>query len=222
MPISTNLQRLRSELPSSVTLVAVSKYHPKEAILEAYKAGQRVFGESRVQELVEKQAMLPADIEWHFIGHLQTNKVKQVVPFVSLIHSVDSLKVLLEINKEAARIDRVVPCLLQLHIAQEAKKFGFTPDEYRELVNDGTLIELKHVRIRGVMGMATLTDDASQIKSEFTTLRQFFDEVKVQHFPSDPQFNQVSMGMSDDYPLAVQAGSTMIRVGSLLFGDRQY
>jgi len=222
MSVSSNLERLHADLPAKVTLVAVSKFHPKEAILEAYEAGQRIFGESRVQELVEKQALLPTDIEWHFIGHLQTNKVKQVVPIVSLIHSVDSLKLLQEIDKEAARIDRVVPCLLQLHIAQETQKFGFSLDECRELVSDGTLIELKHIRVRGVMGMATLTDDTTLIESEFTTLRRFFDEVKAHDFPSDPLFNVVSMGMSDDYPLAVQAGSTMIRVGSLLFGDRQY
>lgn len=222
MSIRTNLERLRSELPSTVTLVAVSKFHPKEALLEAYEAGQRVFGESRVQELVEKQAVLPKDIEWHFIGHLQTNKVKQVVPFISLIHSVDSLKLLQEINKEAARINRVVPCLLQLHIAQEVQKFGFTAEACRELFSDGTLMNLKYIRIRGVMGMATLTDDASLINKEFTTLRSFYDDMKKTHYPSDPQFKVVSMGMSDDYPLAVQAGSTMIRVGSLLFGDRQY
>jgi pyridoxal phosphate enzyme (YggS family) len=222
MSIRANLECLRSELPSTVTLVAVSKFHPKEALLEAYEAGQRVFGESRVQELVEKQAALPKDIEWHLIGHLQTNKVKQVVPFISLIHSVDSLKLLQEINKEAARIDRVVPCLLQLHIAQEEQKFGFTLKECRELLSDGTLINLKHIRIQGVMGMATLTDNESEINKEFKTLRAFFDDIKQALFPSEPQFKVVSMGMSDDYPLAVQAGSTMIRVGSLIFGDRQY
>lgn len=222
MSIRANLERLRSELPSTVTLVAVSKFHPKEALMEAYEAGQRIFGESRVQELVEKQAALPKDIEWHFIGHLQTNKIKQLVPFVSLIHSVDSLKLLQEINKEAARINRVVPCLLQLHIAQEEQKFGFSVEECRELVSDGTLINLKHIRIRGVMGMATLTDDESEINNEFKTLRAFFDDIKKTNYPSDPLFNVVSMGMSDDYPLAVQAGSTTIRVGSLVFGDRQY
>ncbi len=222
MSIRASLERIRSELPQTVTLVAVSKFHPMEAILEAYGAGQRVFGESRVQELVEKQASLPKDIEWHFIGHLQTNKVKQVVPFVSMIHSVDSLKLLQEINKEAARINRVVPCLLQLHIAREVQKFGFTLDECRKLVSDGTFMELKHIRILGVMGMATLTNDESLIKTEFITLRRFFDELKAQHYPSDPLFSEVSMGMSHDYPLAVQAGSTMIRVGSLIFGDRQY
>lgn len=222
MSIRANLIRIRSELPSTVTLVAVSKFHPKEALLEAYEAGQRVFGESRVQELVEKQAALPKDIEWHFIGHLQTNKVKQVVPFVSLIHSVDSLKLLQEINKEAARINRVVPCLLQLHIAQEEQKFGFKVEECNELLSDGTLINLKHIRIRGIMGMATLTDDESVINNEFISLRAFFDDIKQALFPSEQHFKVVSMGMSDDYPLAVQAGSTMIRVGSLIFGDRQY
>lgn len=222
MSIRANLERLRSDLPSTVTLVAVSKFHPKEALMEAYDAGQRVFGESRVQDLVEKQAALPKDIEWHLIGHLQTNKVKQVVPFVSLIHSVDSLKLLQEINKEAARINRVVPCLLQLHIAQEEQKFGFSVKECKELFSDGTLIDLKHIRIRGVMGMATLTENESLINTEFHSLRAFFDDIKKTHYPSDPQFNMVSMGMSQDYPLAVQAGSTMVRVGSLIFGDRHY
>lgn len=222
MSIRANLERIRSELPSTATLVAVSKFHPKEALMEAYEAGQRIFGESRVQELVEKQAALPKDIEWHFIGHLQTNKVKQVAPFISLIHSVDSLKLLQEINKEAERINRIIPCLLQLHIAQEEQKFGFSLDECRGLLSNGLLINLKHIRIRGVMGMATLTDNDSMIQSEFKTLQSFFEDIKETHYSSDPLFNVVSMGMSDDYPLAVQAGSTMIRVGSLIFGDRQY
>ena len=222
MSIRTSLLELKAALPSTVTLVAVSKFHPLEAIQEAYETGQRVFGESRVQELVEKQRLLPADIEWHLIGHLQTNKVKQVVPFISLIHSVDSLKVLQEINKEAARIGRVVPCLLQIHIADEESKFGFSPEGCIDLVSSGQLLDYRNVSIRGLMGMATFTDDRAQVEREFKSLKQLFDTLKQTHFPSDPTFSVLSMGMSDDYPLAVQTGSTMVRVGSLIFGNRTY
>lgn len=222
MSIRTSLLELKAALPSTVTLVAVSKFHPLEAIQEAYETGQRVFGESRVQELVEKQRLLPADIEWHLIGHLQTNKVKQVVPFISLIHSVDSLKVLQEINKEAARIGRVVPCLLQVHIADEESKFGFSPEACIDLVCSGQLLDYRNVSIRGLMGMATFTDDRAQVEREFKSLKQLFDTLKQTHFPSDPTFSVLSMGMSDDYPLAVQTGSTMVRVGSLIFGNRTY
>lgn len=222
MSIRTSLLELKAALPSTVTLVAVSKFHPLEAIQEAYETGQRVFGESRVQELVEKQRLLPSDIEWHLIGHLQTNKVKQVVPFISLIHSVDSLKVLQEINKEAARIGRVVPCLLQVHIADEERKFGFSPEACIDLVSSGQLLDYRNVSIRGLMGMATFTDDRAQVEREFKSLKQLFDTLKQTHFPSDPTFSVLSMGMSDDYPLAVQTGSTMVRVGSLIFGNRTY
>ncbi|NLT02705.1 MAG: YggS family pyridoxal phosphate-dependent enzyme [Bacteroidales bacterium] len=222
MSIRTSLLELKAALPSTVTLVAVSKFHPLEAIQEAYETGQRVFGESRVQELVEKQRLLPSDIEWHLIGHLQTNKVKQVVPFISLIHSVDSLKVLQEINKEAARIGRVVPCLLQVHIADEESKFGFSPEACIDLVSSGQLLDYRNVSIRGLMGMATFTDDRAQVEREFKSLKQLFDTLKQTHFPSDPTFSVLSMGMSDDYPLAVQTGSTMVRVGSLIFGNRTY
>lgn len=222
MSIRTSLLELKAALPSTVTLVAVSKFHPLEAIQEAYETGQRVFGESRVQELVEKQRLLPSDIEWHLIGHLQTNKVKQVVPFISLIHSVDSLKVLQEINKEAARIGRVVPCLLQIHIADEESKFGFSPEGCIDLVSSGQLLDYRNVSIRGLMGMATFTDDRAQVEREFKSLKQLFDTLKQTHFPSDSTFSVLSMGMSDDYPLAVQTGSTMVRVGSLIFGNRTY
>ncbi|OPZ98997.1 MAG: hypothetical protein BWY72_00562 [Bacteroidetes bacterium ADurb.Bin416] len=222
MSVSTNLTQIKATLPPSVTLVAVSKFHPLEAIQEAYATGHRVFGESRVQELVEKQRQLPDDIEWHLIGHLQTNKVKQVVPFVGLIHSVDSLKLLQEINKEAAHINRVVPCLLQIHIAEEPGKFGFSPDACTDLVTSGQLLDYKHVSVRGLMGMATFTDNTAQVQREFEGLKQLFDTLKHTHYPSDPTFSVLSMGMSDDYPLAVQAGSTMVRIGSRIFGDRVY
>lgn len=222
MSIQSNLFQLKATLPATVTLVAVSKFHPVEAVLEAYEAGQRVFGESRVQDLVEKQRHLPADIEWHFIGHLQTNKVRQVLPYVSLIHSVDSLKLLQEIEKEATRINRVIPCLLQIHIAAEPGKFGFTPEACTALVSDGTLLDFKHISVRGLMGMATNTDDKAQVQREFEGLKHLYDTIKQTHFPSDAQFNTLSMGMSDDYPLAVQAGSTMVRIGSRVFGERAY
>lgn len=222
MSVSTNLTQIKATLPPSVTLVAVSKFHPLKAIQEAYATGHRVFGESRVQELVEKQRQLPDDIEWHLIGHLQTNKVKQVVPFVGLIHSVDSLKLLQEINKEAARINRVVPCLLQIHIAEEPGKFGFSPDACTDLITSGQLLDYKHVSVRGLMGMATFTDNTAQVQREFEGLKQLFDTLKHTHYPSDPTFSVLSMGMSDDYPLAVQAGSTMVRIGSRIFGDRVY
>ncbi len=175
MSIRSNLLQLKATLPPTVTLVAVSKFHPLEAIQEAYAAGHRVFGESRVLELMEKQRVLPTDIEWHLIGHLQTNKVKQVVPFVSLIHSVDSLKLLQEIDKEAARIGRMVPCLLQVHIAEEPGKFGFTPEACTDLVAGGQLLDYRHVSIRGLMGMATFTDDTAQVQREFEGLKQLFD-----------------------------------------------
>jgi len=221
MSIATHLNQIKQSLLPCVTLVAVSKFHPNDAILEAYQAGQRVFGESRVQELVDKHHSLPTDIEWHLIGHLQTNKVKQVVSFVALIHSVDSLKLLQEINKEAARINRIVPCLLQVHIAQESSKFGFSPEECVYLINNGSLIDLKHVQLQGVMGMATLTDDVAQVTAEFNALKRQFDTLKRTYFPNDAHFKEISMGMSDDYPLAVQAGSTLVRIGSLIFGNRQ-
>lgn len=222
MSIRSNLLQLKAALPPTVTLVAVSKFHPLDAILEAYASGHRVFGESRVQELVEKHRQLPADIDWHLIGHLQTNKVKQVVPFVGLIHSVDSLKLLQEINKEAASVDRVVPCLLQVHIAKELGKYGFTPEACSDLVSSGQLLDYRHVSIRGLMGMATFTDDQQQVLREFTNLKHLFETLKQTHYPSDPTFSVLSMGMSDDYSLAVQAGSTMVRIGSRIFGDRVY
>lgn len=220
--IAENLHRVLSTLPQGVRLVAVSKFHPVCALQEAYEAGQRVFGESHVQELVEKEALLPKDIEWHFIGHLQTNKVKYLAPFVSLIHAVDSLKLLKEINRQAERCQRIIPCLLQIHIAQEETKFGFTPDELRQMLCEGTWCELKSVQIAGLMCMATNTDDQQQIANEFAQAAQIFQEVKRSYFPDDKAFCELSMGMSGDYLIALQHGTTLVRVGSMIFGERDY
>lgn len=214
MSISSEIQRLHLELPPSTKLVAVSKFHPVEAVLEAYSAGQRIFGESRVQELCEKHPLLPQDIEWHFIGHLQTNKVKLIVPFVSLIHGVDSVRLLQEIDREGSKIGRVIPCLLQIHVAQEETKFGLSPDECRALVSE--LGNYPFVHVCGLMGMASLTDNQNQIRGEFCQLKNLLEELKT------PTFKQLSMGMSDDYLLAIECGSTLVRIGSRIFGQRQY
>ena len=222
MDIQTNLKQVLSELPSGVRLVAVSKFHPAEAIREAYEAGQRIFGESKEQELSEKQKELPPDIEWHFIGHLQTNKVKYIAPYIALIHAVDSYKLLTEINKQAAKCNRIIPCLLEIHIAQEESKYGFTPEACRDMLEKEEWKQLDHVCIAGVMGMATNTDDETQIEQEFHTLKALFDEWKQTFFASCPYFKEISMGMSHDYPIAVRAGSTMVRVGSKIFGERVY
>lgn len=218
MSITSEIQHLHQELPVTTRLVAVSKFHPVEAIEEAYAAGQRIFGESRVQELCEKRPVLPQNIEWHFIGHLQTNKIKQIVPFVSLIHGVDSAKLLKEIDKEGEKIGRVVPCLLQLFVAQEETKFGLSPDECRALVRN--LEHFPNVQICGLMGMASLTDNQAQIRAEFEQLKALFDELKTTI--NNSAFKELSMGMSEDYPLAVECGSTMVRIGSRIFGFRQY
>jgi PLP dependent protein len=222
MSIYSEIQRLKQELPKGTNLVAVSKFHPVEAIQEAYTAGQRIFGESRVQELCEKVRICPADIEWHFIGHLQTNKIKQIVPFVSLIHGVDSLHLLQEINKEAAKNGRVIPCLLQVFVAQEETKFGLSPKECRDLVASGILKELHFVRVHGLMGMASLTENQEQIRAEFHTLKALLDELKFTFFQDDPSFCELSMGMSDDYMIAISEGSTLVRIGSKIFGHRIY
>ncbi|HET9571982.1 MAG TPA: YggS family pyridoxal phosphate-dependent enzyme [Bacteroidales bacterium] len=218
MSITNEIHRLHQELPSTTKLVAVSKFHPAEAIEEAYAAGQRIFGESRVQELCEKRPLLPQDIEWHFIGHLQTNKIKQIVPFVSLIHGVDSAKLLGEINKEGEKIGRVVPCLLQLFVAQEETKFGLSPSECRDLVDKRD--QYPYVQLCGLMGMASLTENQTQIRSEFKLLKSLFDELRLKL--NTPYFKELSMGMSQDYALAVECGSTMVRIGSRIFGFRQY
>ena len=222
MSIAENIQQLQAELPQGVRLVAVSKYHPNEAILEAYNAGQRVFGESKVQEMTAKYETLPKDIEWHFIGHLQSNKIKYMAPYVTLIHGVDSYKLLTEIDKQAAKAGRVIDCLLQLHIAQEETKFGFAPDECRRMLQAGEWKKLTHIRICGLMGMATNTDNIEQIRAEFNLLGSLFNELKTTCFAGNNAFCELSMGMSDDYPEAIEAGSTLVRVGSKIFGERVY
>lgn len=223
MGIQTTIKEIRNQLPDQVRLVAVSKFHPIQAIEEAYAAGQRIFGESKVQEMDEKHAALPSDIEWHFIGHLQTNKVKYIVPYVSMIHAVDSYKLLAEINKQAAKCGRTIPCLLEIHIAQEDSKFGFTFQECRDMLKVGEWQSLTHVDICGVMGMATNTDNEAQVYHEFETIYHFFEELKSTYFKAaSSSFKEVSMGMSHDYPLAIRAGSTLVRIGSKIFGERNY
>ena len=216
------LHRVLNSLPEGVRLVAVSKYHPEEYVMAAYDEGQRIFGESHEQELSRKAAALPADIEWHFIGHLQTNKVKYIAPYVTMIEAVDSLKLLREIDKQAERCGRTIDVLLELHIAEETTKYGLTLDECRQLLADGEWRTMAHVRLCGLMMMASNVDDEQQIASEFETAARFFDEVKTQYFADAPYFRERSWGMSDDYPLAVQHGSTMVRVGTAIFGPRVY
>ena len=220
--ISEQIKAIKDRLPEGVRLIAVSKFHPNEAILEAYEAGQRLFGENHVQELTAKHENLPKDIEWHFIGHLQTNKVKYIAPFVSLIHGIDTPKLLKVVDKEGAKVGRVIPCLLQLHIASEETKFGFSREECLEMLSSGILAELPHVQICGLMGMATNTDDEAQIRQEFRFLHSFFKELKESYFKDEPAFKELSMGMSDDYPIAIEEGSTLIRVGTMIFGERDY
>lgn len=222
MNIQANLKEVLNNLPSNVRLVAVSKFHPKEAIESAYAVGQRIFGESKVQELQDKQEALPKDIEWHFIGHLQTNKVKYIAPYIALIHAVDSYKLLAEIDKQAAKVGRVIPCLLEIHIAQEDSKYGFTMNSCREMLEKGEWKSLNHISIAGVMGMATNTSDSNQIRKEFESLHSFFNELKSNYFSERGEFKEISMGMSHDYQLAVEAGSTLVRVGSHIFGERNY
>ena len=223
MGIQTTIKEIRNQLPDQLRLVAVSKFHPIQAIEEAYAAGQRIFGESKVQEMDVKHAALPSDIEWHFIGHLQTNKVKYIVPYVSMIHAVDSYKLLAEINKQAAKCGRTIPCLLEIHIAQEDSKFGFTFQECRDMLKAGEWQSLTHVDICGVMGMATNTDNEAQVYHEFETIYHFFEELKSTYFKAaSSSFKEVSMGMSHDYPLAIRAGSTLVRIGSKIFGERNY
>lgn len=221
MSIAANLSKLKKEIDSfDAQLIAVSKTKSKEEILEAYNAGQRLFGENQVQELTEKYEQLPKDIEWHLIGHLQSNKVKYIAPFISLIHSVDSLKLLLEINKQALKNKRVIDCLLQIYIADEDTKFGLGYDEAIELLRSEEFSELKNVRIVGIMGIATNTKLEKQINDEFSELKVFFEGLKQSFFRNDPSFKEISMGMSGDYKIALENGSTMIRVGSTIFGSR--
>ena len=222
MSIAQNIQEIRKNIPQNVSLVCVSKFHPENAILEAYNCGERIFGESRVQELLAKQTKLPADIQWHFIGHLQSNKIKLILPTVSLIHGVDSFNLLKEINSRALKAGRVVSCLLQVHIAREETKFGFSIEEIHQMLSGIEFGSLENVQINGLMGMATLTDDKEQIRAEFRTLRQLYDELKREYFQNNENFLELSMGMSDDYQIAIDEGSTMVRIGSSIFGMREY
>ena len=222
MSIVDSLASVKATLPRGVKLIAVSKTHSTERILEAYNAGQRAFGENKVQELVPKYEALPKDIEWHLIGHLQRNKVKLVVPFVSLIHSVDSEKLLCAIDQEAEKAEREVKCLIQVHIAEEETKFGFTPDEAFRFFVDKRPAAYKHVRIAGLMGMAPLTDYTTRIRKEFSLLHDLFEKVRAEGNVTKEDFSTLSMGMSSDYPIAVESGSTMVRVGSAIFGKRDY
>lgn len=220
MSIAENILNIKSELGESTKLVAVSKTKPVEVLLEAYNVGQRVFGENKVQELVGKNEVLPKDIEWHYIGHLQTNKVKYLAPFVSVIHAVDSLKLLKTIDKEAKKAGRVIDCFLQFHIADEETKFGLDMERAYAILNDEAFKTFDNVRITGVMGMATYTSDAGQVRGEFRMLKSIFDTIKRKYFPNDDSFKEISMGMSGDYKLAVEEGSTIVRIGSLIFGAR--
>ena len=220
--VAKNLQQVVGNLPEGVSLVAISKFHPKEYLEAAYAVGQRIFGESHEQELSKKVAELPKDIEWHFIGHLQTNKVKYIAPYISMIDAVDSFKLLKEINKQAAKHDRVINVLLELHIAKEETKYGFTPDACREMLKEGQWRELNHVHISGLMMMASNVDDESQIRKEMMEAANFFDEVKRDYFADDDRFCERSWGMSHDYQIAVECRSTIVRVGTAIFGPRVY
>lgn len=219
--ISNNLHSCIDAIPVGVKLVAVSKFHPIESILEAYNEGQRIFGESRANELISKAKILPKDIQWHFIGHLQTNKVRSILPYTTLIHSVDSERLITLIDQEAKRIDQITNILLQVHVAQEDTKYGFLPDELTTLARSGTLENKKNIRICGIMGMATNTDDQERIKSDFIAIKETFDQVKTL-LVKNTDFCILSMGMSDDYPLAIKHGSNMVRIGSSIFGNREY
>ena len=216
--IAKNIQNIQSKLPENVALVAVSKTKPIADLQEAYTAGQRIFGENKIQEMVEKYDALPKDIEWHMIGHLQSNKVKYMAHFVDLIHGVDKLKTLKEINKQAKKHDRIINCLLQVKIAKEDTKFGFSFDEIRAILTSEGIRELQNINVGGFMGMASFTDDKKQLEEEFSSLKNLFDTLKTQH----SSIKILSMGMSGDYQLAIENGSTMIRVGSSIFGQRNY
>jgi len=220
MGVAENIAAFKQSIPANVQLIAVSKTKPVYAILEAYISEHKIFGENKVQELVSKYEQLPKDIEWHLIGHLQTNKVKYIAPFVSMIHSVDSLKLLKEINKQAEKNNRVIDCLLQFHIAEEETKFGLDLNEANELLHSNEFKQMQNVSIAGVMGMATFTENLQQVRKEFRQLHAIFSTLKNNYFQNNSSFKEISMGMSGDYKIAIEEGSTMIRVGSLLFGER--
>lgn len=222
MGVAENLQAIKEKIHAHVTLVAVSKTKPDEVIMEAYQAGHRDFGENKVQDLAAKQERLPADIRWHMIGHLQSNKVKYLAPFVHLLHGVDSLKLLGVINREAEKNERVIDCLLQVRIASEETKFGLTEEDLMQLVSSDAFREMNHVRIRGLMGMATYTENSKQIREEFRQLKRIFERLKNSQFENHESFDQLSCGMSDDFQLAIEEGSNVVRIGSLIFGPRNY
>jgi len=223
MKIKNNLKGIKDTLSgSNCQLIAVSKTHPRELIQEAYDAGQRLFGENKAQEMASKHAALPKDIQWHIIGHLQTNKVKYIAPFVDLIHSIDSIKLLAEVNKQAIKVNRKISCLLQVYIALEETKFGFDSAEVIELMSSNSLSEFSNIEIKGLMGMATFTEDQQQIRKEFNALAELFAQLKAQPLPFNVQMKELSMGMSSDYKIALEAGSTLVRVGTTIFGARNY
>lgn len=219
--IAENIKNLKEQIPRSVKLVAVSKTRSADQILEAYNSGHRCFGENRVQELLQKRVLLPDDIEWHLIGHLQTNKVKFIIPFITMIQSVDSFRLLKKIDSEASLDNRTVSCLLQVHIAREESKFGFSVSEIHEMIGSEEFRQLRSVRICGVMGMATFTENKDLIRHEFRNLSEFFREIKDKYFANDMHFNEISMGMSGDFKIAIEEGSTIVRIGSLVFGERR-
>lgn len=218
--IALNLQEISLQIPANVKLIAVSKLKPAEDILDAYQAGHRCFGENKAQEMKSKQETLPSDIEWHFIGHLQRNKVKYIAPYVHLIHSVDSQKLLQEINRQGENNNRIIDCLLQFYIATEESKFGFSPEEASELLNSSSFREMHNIRICGVMGMATFTENKALIRQEFNTLHSYYSELKKQYFADKPYFKEISMGMTNDFSIAIEEGSSMVRIGSAIFGER--
>ncbi len=220
--IQENLNIVRATVPSNVTLIAVSKTKPVSDLQEAYDAGQRIFGENKALEMRDKYQELPKDIQWHFIGHLQTNKIKYIAPFVTLIHAIDSLSLLEAVDKEAAKNNRVIDCLLQFHIAQEETKFGLDIEEAKSLLESESFKNLKNINICGVMGMATFTDDVAQVRNEFKNLKNIFETLKENYFKTSGFFKEISMGMSDDYSIAIEEGATMVRVGSKIFGARNY
>lgn len=222
MIIKQNLEEILKTVAKGCTLIAVSKTHPAEKVLEAYHCGQRVFGENKVQEMSAKYEALPKDIQWHLIGHLQSNKVKYIAPFVHLIHSIDSLKLLQEVDKQAKKVNRVIDCLLQIHVAQEETKFGFSPTEVEAFLKDPALSALQSIRVVGIMGMASFTENMDQVRVEFKILKKLFDELKSMPLPENVLMKELSMGMSGDYKIAMEEGSTMVRVGSAIFGQRNY
>ncbi|WP_165025686.1 YggS family pyridoxal phosphate-dependent enzyme [Dysgonomonas sp. ZJ279] len=222
MSVAENIIKIKKDLPANVKLVAVSKFHTADTVREAYDTGHRIFGESRMQELSEKHQQLPDDIEWHFIGHLQTNKVKAIIPYTHTIHSVDSWKLFAEIEKQAAVFEKPICCLLEVHIAKEDSKYGFSFNDCRQFMEQGEWKKHKYAYIGGLMAMATNTEDETLIRKEFKNLKSFFDELKANYFSEDDSFSEISMGMSGDYKIAVEEGSTMVRIGSSIFGNREY